>query len=55
MRALFGFGENLPGFAVPVLNEREARAGAGILFAISLIAFMKRSSSATSRPSELSR
>ncbi len=40
MRALFGFGENLPGFAVPVLNEREARAGAGILFAISLIAFM---------------
>jgi hypothetical protein len=40
MRALLGFGENLPGFDIPVLNEREARAGAGILFAISLIAFM---------------
>lgn len=40
MRALLGFGEKLPGFDVPVLNEREARAGAGILFAISLIAFM---------------
>jgi len=40
MRALFGFGDNLPGFNVPVLNEREARAGAGILFAITLVAFM---------------
>jgi hypothetical protein len=40
MRALLGFGDKLPGFDVPVLNEREARAGAGILFAISLIAFM---------------
>lgn len=40
MRALLGFGDNLPGYDVPVLNEREARAGAGILFAISLIAFM---------------
>lgn len=40
MRALLGFGETLPGFGVPVLNEREARAAAGILFAVSLIAFM---------------
>jgi hypothetical protein len=40
MRALFGFGERLDGYEIPVLNEREARAGAGILFAISLIAFM---------------
>lgn len=40
MRALLGFGEKIPGFDIPVLNEREARAGAGILFAISLIAFM---------------
>lgn len=36
---LFGFGEILPEYAVPVLNEREARAAAGILFAIGLVAF----------------
>ncbi len=40
MRALLGFGEQVPGYDIPVLNEREARAGAGILFAISLVAFM---------------
>lgn len=40
MRTLLGFGEKLPEYPIPVLNEREARAGAGILFAISLIAFM---------------
>lgn len=40
MRALLGFGEHVAGFDIPVLNEREARAGAGILFAVSLIAFM---------------
>lgn len=40
MRALLGFGDRIEGYNVPVLNEREARAGAGILFAISLIAFM---------------
>ncbi len=34
------FGEVLPDYPVPVLNEREARAGAGILFAIAMIAFM---------------
>jgi len=40
MRALLGFGERVEGYDIPVLNEREARAGAGILFAISLVAFM---------------
>lgn len=40
MRALLGFGDRIEGFNIPVLNEREARAGAGILFAVSLIAFM---------------
>ncbi len=40
MRALLGFGEKIDGYDIPVLNEREARAGAGILFALALIAFM---------------
>lgn len=35
-----GFGEHVPGFAIPVLNEREIRAGAGILFLFMLIAMM---------------
>lgn len=34
------FGENVPGYAIPVLNEREARAGAGILFVVAMVAFM---------------
>ena len=31
---LTGFGETMPGYDVPVLNEREVRAAAGILFVI---------------------
>jgi len=34
------FGENVEGYAVPVLNEREVRAGAGILFFVSLTVFL---------------
>lgn len=33
------FGENVNGYVVPVLNEREVRAGAGILLFISLTVF----------------
>ncbi len=40
MRALLGFGEKVDGYSIPVLNEREARAGAGILFVIAFVAFM---------------
>ena len=40
MTALFGFGETVDRHAVPVLNEREVRAGAGILFVVALVAFM---------------
>ena len=29
---IFKFGEDVPGYSIPVLNEREIRAGAGILF-----------------------
>ena len=32
MSKLFGFGETVAGYDVPVLNEREVRAAAGILF-----------------------
>jgi len=34
------FGETVEGYDVPVLNEREARAGAGILFALGMISFL---------------
>ena len=37
---LLGFGETHPDYSVKVLNEREARAGAGILLFFGLIAFM---------------
>jgi hypothetical protein len=40
MSQVFQFGERLPEYAVPVLNEREARAGAGILFLVATVAFM---------------
>lgn len=38
--ALLGFGEYHPDYAVKVLNEREARAGAGILLFFGMIAFL---------------
>jgi hypothetical protein len=38
--SIFQFGQRLPEYAVPVLNERAIRAGAGILFFFALISFM---------------
>ncbi|HTY12474.1 MAG TPA: DUF4395 domain-containing protein [Bacteroidota bacterium] len=32
MSTVFGFGEHVEGYAIPVLNEREIRASAGLLF-----------------------
>ncbi|MCA0404812.1 MAG: DUF4395 domain-containing protein [Proteobacteria bacterium] len=40
MSAIFQFGESVSAYDMPVLNEREARAGAGILLLIALVAFM---------------
>lgn len=40
MNAVFGFGESVAGYEVTVLNEREVRAAAGILFFLAMIAFM---------------
>ncbi|MBT7902782.1 DUF4395 domain-containing protein [Candidatus Woesearchaeota archaeon] len=37
---LFQFGETVKGFDVHVFNEREIRAGAGIMFLFAMIAFM---------------
>ena len=37
MSKIFQFGENVEGFDIPVLNEREIRAGAGILFLLMFI------------------
>ena len=40
MSKVFGFGEVVDGYAVKVLNEREARAGAGLLFLFAFISFI---------------
>jgi len=40
MNKTIQFGENVPGYNIPVLNEREIRASAGILFLATLISFM---------------
>jgi len=40
MSNFFQYGEKVDGYDVFVLNEREARAGAGILFAIGLLSLM---------------
>ena len=40
MRSFFQYGEKVDDYDVLVLNEREARAGAGILFVIGLLSLM---------------
>ncbi|MCX7144323.1 MAG: DUF4395 domain-containing protein [Proteobacteria bacterium] len=40
MNSLVHFGELLPEYGVRVLNEREVRAGAGILFFLAIISFL---------------
>ena len=40
LRRIFQFGETVPGYDIPVLNEREIRAGAGILFVLMLVAIL---------------
>ena len=40
MKKIFNFGEELKDFDVKVLNEREIRASAGILFLFAIISFM---------------
>ena len=40
MNKIIQFGENVPGYNLPVLNEREIRASAGILFLATSISLM---------------
>jgi len=40
MKKIFYFGEKIDGYDVPVLNEREIRASAGILFLFAIISFL---------------
>ncbi len=40
MLKIFNFGETVEGYEVKVLNEREARAGSGILFLLALLSFL---------------
>lgn len=40
MKQIIGFGETVEGYAIPVLNEREIRASAGILFLLMFISIM---------------
>ena len=40
MSKIFDFGESIKGYEVKVLNERELRAGAGILFLVALLSFV---------------
>ncbi len=40
MRNMIKFGEDVPGYEIPVLNEREIRATAGILFLFAFLAVL---------------
>lgn len=40
MSSIFKFGEEVEGYSIPVLNEREIRAAAGILFLATFISLM---------------
>ena len=40
MQKIFQFGEEIPGYNIPVLNERAVRAAAGILFFFAMLTFM---------------
>lgn len=40
MKKIIQFGENVTGFTIPVLNEREVRAAAGIMFLATFISLM---------------
>lgn len=44
MSKLFKFGEDVNGYEIPVLNEREIRAGAGMLFLLMFIAITRAGS-----------
>jgi hypothetical protein len=53
MSTVFSFGERIDGYEVSVLNEREVRASAGILFFFALIAFMNAWLTGNFRPTRI--
>ena len=50
---MFGFGEIHSDFEIPVLNEREVRAAAGIVFLFAFIAFMNAWLTGNNDPTKL--
>ncbi len=40
MSSVIGFGEDVEGYRIPVLNEREIRAAAGLLFVLMFVAIL---------------
>jgi len=50
---LFQFGEEMAEYPVRVLNEREARAGAGLLFLVAAVAFVRAVGFAEYTPARL--
>jgi hypothetical protein len=53
MGKIFGFGETISGYEVPVLNEREIRAAAGILLLFAMIAFANAWFTGNFRPTRI--
>lgn len=49
----FAFGERIAGYEVPVFNEREVRAAAGIVFLFAFIAFMHGFLTGNNEPTKL--
>ena len=47
------FGETVTGYTVPVVNEREIRAAAGIVFVFAFIAFMNAFLVGNNEPTKL--
>jgi len=50
---IYGFGENVKGYDVPVFNEREVRAAAGIVFLFAFMAFMNGFLTGNNEPTKL--
>jgi hypothetical protein len=50
---VFKFGEKVAGYDIPVFNEREVRAAAGIVFFFAFIAFMNGFLTGNNEPTKL--
>jgi hypothetical protein len=50
---MFEFGEKIQGYEVPVFNEREVRAAAGIVFFFAFIAFLNGFLTGNNEPTKL--